>query len=43
MGVVFLAVRFKRNCGEIAELPHAEDTTVPYSWSSDMQIAGQVL
>jgi len=36
MGVVFLAVHFKRNCGETVELLCAEDATVPYSRSSDM-------
>jgi len=40
MGVVILAVRYKRNCEETAELQHVKDATVPYSQSSDIQIAG---
>jgi len=40
MDVVILAVRFKKNCGDTAELQHAKDATVPYSQSSDIQIAG---
>jgi len=40
MGVVVLAVHFKRKCGATAELWHAEDATVSYSQLSDIQTAG---
>jgi len=36
LGVVFLAVRFNKNCGETTAELSCADVIVPYSWLSDM-------